>query len=206
MMTCDQGLNQVAVDLVNRQDTDFAHVIRIRSEVYGIPVEKCADEIDEYSEIHLARIGGKPVGTLRITRAARGPLDSESYFPFEMICRFRERLASANRFCVLKCEAQGGRVARRLVEAAWRHGLVRGVRIDVIDVNVRGVAYYKRLGYKLLKGEEFVHPLLGTPSLTMAFTTEPWRVTPIAHLFKHVEDPVTSGDIQEWLIEGNLDE
>lgn len=60
-----------------------------------------------------------------------------------------------------------------MVEVAWRRALADGIRIDVIDVNVRAVRYYQKLGYVLVPGSEFVHPVLHTPSVVMYLALQP---------------------------------
>lgn len=82
------------------------------------------------------------------------------------------------------------RVARMLIETAWWDGLPHGIRLDIIDVNVRAVAYYRRLGYTLLPGNAFIHPLLKTPSEVMVCTVDPACHGPLQTVFADCSDPL----------------
>lgn len=82
------------------------------------------------------------------------------------------------------------RVARMLVETAWWDGLPHGIRLDIIDVNLRAVAYYRRLGYTLLSGNSFIHPLLKTPSEVMVCPVDPACDGPLQEVFANCSDPL----------------
>ncbi len=203
-MQSTRQFDSIVADLIDvqRVSTDhcrFDDVRQIRADAYGLSPREAVDAQDEYSEIWLALVGGRPSGTLRITRASQGKLDCEEHFPASLLNRFRSQIASANRFCLDPALRQRSGVASALISAAWKLGLMQGVRLDVIDVNAQRTGYYTRLGYHAVVAPTFTHPLLRTRSVVMAFTTEPWRPTPLQRLFVDIADPITTEDIRPWL-------
>jgi hypothetical protein len=188
----------VMIERVASDEAAFKDVLALRAAGYAIAPGRCRDETDDYSDVVVAYVEGRPAGTLRITHAMRGRLDCEEHFPAALVERHRPRLGSASRFCVGR-HGVGLPIARMLIEAGWRLALDQGTRLDIIDVHARATRYYRRLGYHLLHWPGFTHPLLGTPSRVMAFTTEPDRATPLAHLLAGLEDHVRVQEIREWL-------
>ncbi|MBX3739461.1 MAG: hypothetical protein KF712_00615 [Akkermansiaceae bacterium] len=164
--------------------------MELRSEVYGIPRNAAADPADGYSTLWLVRRDGIPSATLRVTYARNGPLDCEANFPPDLLARYRAIISSSSRFCMKRDVPPEARVARMLIETAWRDGLPHGIRLDIIDVNVRAMAYYRRLGYTLLPGNSFIHPLLKTPSEVMVCTVDPACHGPLQMVFADCPDPL----------------
>lgn len=157
-------------------------VLDIRKQAYRSlsAAEPCP--VDRYSSIWLLTASGQPAGTIRVTHATGGPLDCEPQFPAFFRSFYSEITGSASRFCLLPRLSHQFQAARILAEYAWANALDCGIRCDVIDVNFRAIPYYRRLGYQLLRGHAFLHPLLDTHSRVMVAVANPAFTGRLSHL------------------------
>lgn len=76
------------------------------------------------------------------------------------------------------------------------HQLSMGIRIDVIDVHERAIAYYRRLGYLLVKDSFFVHPFWKTPSRVMVIAADADRPCALQHVFVDVSNPLSTDQLR----------
>lgn len=193
--------HHLVVSTVAATGEEYGMILDIRQRAYRSlsAAEPCP--VDGYSTLWLLTAAGQPIGTIRVTQAARGPLDCEPQFPHFFRSVYPEITGSASRFCLCPQAPPQFQAARILAEYAWADALDCGIRCDVIDVNCRAIAYYQRLGYRLLRGHAFQHPLLGTPSRVMVAIAHPaftGRLSPLlampadasgtAHLLKTLRD------------------
>lgn len=175
----------LAVSAVTAASQEYGTILDIRKRAYRAfsAAEPCP--VDSYSTLWLLTAAGQAIGTIRVTQAACGPLDCESQFPNFFRSAFPSITGSASRFCLCPHVLPQFQAARILAEYAWADALDRGIRCDVIDVNCRAIPYYRRLGYLLLRGHVFQHPLLGTPSRVMVAVANPafaGRLSPLLAL------------------------
>ncbi|WP_067487621.1 GNAT family N-acetyltransferase [Actinomadura hibisca] len=111
-------------------EADRKEALAIRLQVFvaeqGVPVELELDELDEGAEHFLARMGGAPVGTVRMVR--------------------RDGVAVLGRLAVLS-EARGTGLGAALVRAV--EGRAREVGLGSVELHAQTAvrAFYERLGY-----------------------------------------------------------
>ena|GEM_PF-6033418 len=156
-----------------------------------VPVPKAAapkkDAYDGYSSHYCASVNGEPV-VLRVTHAARGPIECQEYYPVALLAH-REILVSSSRFYARDDRVVGRDVPMKLLKSAWSAGAKIGARIDVTNCHIRGVLYYSRIGYVPIASGQFKHPILGTPSQSILITADPDHPSPFQSIFSALPDP-----------------
>ncbi|MBD3176995.1 MAG: GNAT family N-acetyltransferase [Armatimonadia bacterium] len=192
--SCDRA--GVVVGRVHGCTQAIDDVCRIRANAYKTAVTG-PDAYDAYSRHYVVLHRGRPVGTMRTTRATDGPLDSQDHYPTSLLRALHEVIASASRFCVPPGPPLEVRVARMLVETVWAAEARDGVRVDIINAHRRGVLYYARLGYLLLRDYYFVHPVLSTPSYVLVLPASRVMPGPLRELVGGVDNPVLPEEIEQ---------
>ena len=192
-------LRVIEADTSSRAYND---IIGMRSELcekYGFPRAWAADKVDDYSTLYCAYADDRPVGTIRVTRAADGKLTYEDFYPARLLADFRDRIGSGARFIVRQDLPPGMQIARVLIETAWLDQFRRGIRLDIIDAHPRALRYYERLGYRLIAGSHFVNPRAGWPSYVMVYAATDRQGGPLRHLFEGLEDPISAETLERYV-------
>lgn len=192
--------DHVGSNRIEIRSSSFAQTLTdarsVRATVYGAESPGVVDDIDAHSTVYCAYVDGTAVGTLRVTRARLGPIDCESFYPPSLLNRFRDLIGSASRYCVLPGTSANLRIGRLLVEGGWIEHADMGCRLDLIDVREEFVGYYRRMGYLLIAGHQFIHPVWATRSRVMVYPVDPERPGPLSHLFVGIERPMTEAELR----------
>ena len=124
-----------------------------------------SDPLDDFGYTFLAVEGGQTIGTLRVNLAREGSLGVlEELYGMRQSANYPDAIAVCTKFIVRKSR-RGGAAATKLISAAVRCGLERGVRDCYIDCVPTLLPYYKALGFTVA-GREFFHRENG-PSIPM---------------------------------------
>ena len=128
----------VTVVDIARDDAERATCYAIRTAVFvdeqGVPLDEELDEHEALATHLLARIDGRPVGTLRWRVVPPG-------------------VAKIERVAVLR-EARGSGLGRVLVEEALRQAAAAGIPSAVLNAQISACDFYRRLGFVVV-GEPF---------------------------------------------------
>lgn len=174
--------HQLYIQKVLITDSAYAEILDLRQQAYGFPSTAEPCHVDTYSDLWLLSSSSGPIGTIRGTHAARGRMDCEEQFPPLFRHSFENITASASRFCLKPRLPHHLQAARILAEYAWAESLDCGIRCDVIDVNERAIPHYRRMGYQLIRGNVFEHPLLHTQSRVMVAVADSQFRGRLSHL------------------------
>ncbi len=188
---------------VGRVDTDepeYAFVRQLRETAYKIPFDEKERGLDAYSQLWLAMVGDRPVGTMRVTYARDGRVDCEEVLPSALLTKFRHTIGSAGRFAVPSDVPAEWRIARVLIDTTWSYAVAEGMRLDIITAKPRAIRYYERLGYHLVPDSEFEYALWGVPSHVMILPVDPGNKACSLHaVFKDAKDGLSYETLAAWL-------
>ncbi|MFT4625813.1 MAG: putative GNAT family N-acyltransferase [Myxococcota bacterium] len=149
----------------------LAEVYRLRRRIYVdelgvlgpdhpfVDGDALRDPYDAYSHQLLLREDGRPIGTLRLTVAAYGPLELEAYTDAPI--GSDRQVAEGTRFMVSRASRRGPG-ARLLILAAYRHLRTIGVHRVICAGKVGNLGrYYANVGFARLSSESFTYDLVG---------------------------------------------
>lgn len=179
----------------------YRDVLAVRAAAYCRSADLLVSDVDDRADLLCMYLGRRPVATISVSWAHRGPLDSEAFYPAALVARYRSSLTSAYRFGIPADGAGSCRhkLSRVLVESTWRDCLQRGARLDLINARESMVPYYKRLGYLIVRDSFFRHPVFGTPSYVMLLPASSHRVSRLQALFGDCRDPVHVEELAAFL-------
>jgi hypothetical protein len=137
--------------------------------------------VDDYSDHYCMLVDDEPVGSLGVTRLIDGPVFLSEYVPQLLSDNFYDTLCSAYRFRILSEFRRtsplvpGINLSRHIVREVWREQLMKGVRLDVINIESSYIPLYQRMGYEICEGFDYIDPALGTPSSIMYLAADVGR-------------------------------
>jgi predicted GNAT family N-acyltransferase len=140
MRTVGSGTVMTQVEIVEAEgEAARGQAFEVRRLVFvveqGVPAAFEFDEADRTSSHLLARVDGRPVGTLRLRWPSAG-------------------IAKIERVAVLP-EARGLKIGRRLVQAALGLARERGCEAALLHAQVRVRRFYEELGFEAV-GDTFI--------------------------------------------------
>jgi hypothetical protein len=157
------------------------------------------DVFDRTADHYLLFRDGVPILAMRVNQARRGPMDCEEFYPGNLLSVFRNMVGSASRLIKAK-EARGNASETfSLIAAVWRDQFLDGMRIDLINVHMPMIPFYRRLGYRTVPHSRFKHPRLGTDSLVMFLTANACGDSRIADAFGTAHDPVLMATLESQI-------
>jgi hypothetical protein len=131
------------------------------------------DDAFDVNAIHyLLEVDGRPSISMRVHRAADGPMECEEFYPAALRAEHRAVVASASRLVARATSGRDPASVRDFVRSVWRDQLAMGTRLDLVNVAQPMVGYYRRLGYLLVPNSGFIHPRLGTQSVVMLMAAD----------------------------------
>jgi hypothetical protein len=158
---------------------------------------------DGYSEFYCAYVDGRPLGALTATRAGRGRLACEEYYPRDFLREERDRVVSTTQLNVITPTETDGfsrrRIIRLLVTRMWQDQLARGIRYDLIHASVRHMATYRQLGYLQVARSFFVHPVSRAPSYVMLLPADRSHACCVHDLFRGLTSPASAENAGKYL-------
>jgi hypothetical protein len=145
---------------------DFAVIRKVRQEQQGL--QDCFDSYDAYAD-HYAMLDKdqNPVFVMRVNQARKGPLDCEQFYPQKLLNKHKQVLCSASRFMRSKHFPANPTLANRFLHLVRADQVLDGMVGDIINAHTPMFVYYKKIGYELVVGHDFIHPRLGTESKVM---------------------------------------
>jgi hypothetical protein len=157
--------------------------------------------VDDYSDLFCLYYNGIPIGSVGATRAINGPIFMEEFCPPSLMDQYRDFIVSAYRFRLIQKFRRSSPYAKGMtlsfitVKEGWREQLRKGAGIDVINIEASYVPLYKRLGYLLYEGSEYIDPVLGTPSCIMFLPVDPTRSSIIQDIITEEHSIVLADDV-----------
>ena len=146
----------------------YEDLLYVRGQAYGLPARETAAAFDGYSELYCGYIADRPVAAFAATRAIRGRVDCEEFYPGNFVSAFRHKLTSTARYCRIPNPAVGNQVAQLMVGLSLRDQIVEyGARVFVGNTQAHLLNYYSRLGYQIVSGQAFIHPRWQTRSVVL---------------------------------------
>jgi len=170
----------------------FDAVLHVRRIENSTPV---VFDFDHYSQQYCLLHQSTPVGSMTITRHIHGPLDCSECYPHNLLEVYGPVLGSACKFRINPFPFSGFRTLRLMIREVWRDRLQDGTRLDLINAEQKLVPFYKRIGYSVIKGSDFFHPMLGTKSVSLMLATDPTRRSFLRDLFERLPDPLLLIDV-----------
>jgi hypothetical protein len=181
----------------NVEHPKYQDILFVRSQVYKTTAEETRLSDDLYAELYCAYLNDQPIASLRTLRASRCHLDCEQYYPNRLMLAFRNQIGSASRLCSMGIRTAAGNTGRLLINLAWVDQIALGSRIDVINVKLSMINYYKKLGYYNLSDSFFIHPSWNTPSCVMLIPVDDEIESPLQKIFSLAKDPIRLIDIEK---------
>lgn len=160
---------------------------------------------DTYSDHYCTYVEDQPVGCLSVTRALDGNIFLQEFCPPRLLEAFGDTLVSAYRFRIIdKYRISSPRVpgislSKMMVREAWREQMAKGASLDVINIEMTHVPFYRRMGYLDCPDSYYEDPVLGTPSCVMFFPVDPGRKSIIQDIIKPTDIHTTVEDVLNCL-------
>jgi hypothetical protein len=193
------GDNNVRILRINVESPLFRDVLILRgSRLIGHAGSR-GDMVDEYSCHYIATRSDEVLGSLRVTKASKGPLDCEKFYPSNLLQAFRPCVFSGSKFVFKSKLPNGSCIARLLFETAFAESIKSGARLDIINAQKKHLRYYSSMGYFLIRDSFFTHPVCGTPSYVMCCPADPKRNCKLAKFFVDVPDPMSLEDVKRYV-------
>lgn len=194
------SFDELGVRILKSNDSGHIYddVLSIRSQIYGLPLSKVRAKGDEYSEHYCAYVNGQPLIILRATQARKGKIDCEEFYPPQLMTELRDIIISTTRFCSINRGTMPG-LSLLLVQTLCLDQINQGMRIDIINVRLEMIDYYKNLGYVPIPDSSFIHPYWKTNSIAMILPTNPHRETKFKADFETLPDSLTYEDLLPYL-------
>lgn len=162
----------LSVCKVSTSTSAFDAVLAIRNAVSQGRATN-TDAHDECADIYLLTSHNKPIATMRVNQAHRSALDCEEFYPQSFIHQYRSIICSASRFARHPSAPADISLMRILIREVRKDQYLSGMRVDLINVHISMIAFYARMGYKLLCNSHFIHPRLGSSSYVMFLISRP---------------------------------
>ena len=89
--------NEITIVKTAANGIVYRDILSVRCQVNDVDIQTAANPNDMSADLYCIYLGGRPVGTMRVTRASNGKLDCEEYYPAELVERYRDRIGSAHR-------------------------------------------------------------------------------------------------------------
>jgi hypothetical protein len=172
----------------------FGDLVRVRQQS-GARVNNF--EFDSYSFHYGLVHQGEVIGTMTVTRASDGPLDCEQAYPSRLVQTFRDYISSPCKFRIQRGSFSSFRTLRTMLRYMWQDQLSFGCRAMLINADLKLVSFYRRIGFDVMDGSEFIHPLLKTSSVCMHMLAEPTRKSFFSDLFEKVNNVIPQRHWQE---------
>lgn len=203
VMTAELEREVCAAEVVphcfDASDPLYANVIALAATAYRRPADRVAAVEDKHSDIYALERGGKLVGTITVTQARRGLIESQEQLPTGLLSAFGDRACYAYRLAVDASAAPGERLGRLLMRLSYSDGLAHGMRLALASVRPEMAEYYRRVGYVSLTGSEFCQPRFGTPHRFVACPADPQRSSLFTDLCRHLTDPLPLAALTPFL-------
>ncbi|TWT98827.1 N-acyl amino acid synthase FeeM domain-containing protein [Neorhodopirellula pilleata] len=169
-------------------DSSFEHIQQIRSQRGG---HQLYFDFDAYSFHYCLSVDRERIGTLTATMADEGQLDCQDYYPPKLIQEYADIIFSPCKFAIQRSRYSSMRLMRLMVRETWRDLLSQGCRLSLMNARREMVPFYRRMGFHIIAGSDFVHPTCGTDSQVMYMTADPQQRSYFADLFEFIDDAPT---------------
>ena len=144
----------------------------IRSSAYAIKSLSVETDCDKLSDIYILFKDGYGVATVGGTLCSLGTPDCNEFYPRKLLSLFSSRVLCPYRLAVRPEVAGGGRFfSRTILQEGWRDQISKGARIMIMSAHRPMLPYYFRLGFRVVDGFDFTHPVLGTDSVVLALAS-----------------------------------
>ena len=114
---------------------------------------------DRYSYHYCLFVDAEPVGTLTATRGVDGEMDCQQMYPESLLEAHADSVFSPCKFRIKRNRFSSFRLMRLMVREFWRDQLDIGSRLAVMNASLDLIAFYERIGFYVIEGSEFVHPV-----------------------------------------------
>ncbi len=163
-----------ATGIVIRRDfgieNDFFDEVRAVRRHGSSPVENF---FDSYSYHYLLTHHEEPVGTMTMTQLVDGLLDCQDHYPDRLLHLLGNQIVSATKLRINPCECSSIKTLRRFIGCAFQDHFSLGCRLNLMNAEKKLVPFYRRMGFEVVKGFEFEHPILGTDSVVLVLAFDP---------------------------------
>ncbi|MCM2374129.1 N-acyl amino acid synthase FeeM domain-containing protein [Aporhodopirellula aestuarii] len=156
----------------------------------GAEGERAEFEFDRYSYHYGLFVDDQPVGTMTATRLADGQIDCAHAYPPGVLRTFADEIYSTCKFRIHRSRCSSMKTLRMMVRAVWRDQLSLGSRLVLINAEKNLVPFYRRMGFHVIAGSDFVHPVLETQSVALMMSADPTRRSFFSDLFEDLCDPL----------------
>ncbi|EMI55912.1 N-acyl amino acid synthase FeeM domain-containing protein [Rhodopirellula sallentina] len=171
----------------------YDQIVKIRSDEQG---QRSEFGFDRYSYHYALFVDDRPVGTMTATRLADGKIDCEEAYPQKLLRTFRDEIYSTCKFRIHRSRCSSMKTLRAMVRAVWQDQLSLASRLVLINAETTLVPFYRRMGFHVIEGSDFVHPALGTESVALMMPADPNRRSFFSDLFDDLEDPLWMDVVQ----------
>lgn len=173
----------------------YDHVLKVRQDEDG---HAAKFDFDAWSTHYVLFYESDPIGSMTVTRHKDGPVDCDEFYPKVLFQRYGDVLVSICKFRIRQGSHTGLGTFRTMTRAVWRNLLEVGVRVDVINIEKSNMVAFRRIGYQVIEGSDFVHPKLGTDSIAMVLSADPTRRSFFSDLFEtEIEQPVLMAEVMQ---------
>lgn len=150
---------------------------------------------DEHSYHYGLIDGDRAVGTLTATRLADGEMDCQTQYPSPIREAFRSQIYSTCKLRIAAGRHSSFRTLRMMLRHVWKDQLELGSRLVLINTERKMTSFYQRVGFEVIEGTDFIHPLLHTDSICMLLRADPSSRSFFADLFQGVEPTLSRQQI-----------
>ncbi|WP_052329611.1 N-acyl amino acid synthase FeeM domain-containing protein [Rhodopirellula sp. SWK7] len=157
---------------------------------FGVEGEQAEFDFDRYSYHYGLFVDDQPVGTMTATRLSDGEIDCAHAYPSNVMRVFHDEIYSTCKFRIQRSRCSSMRTLRAMVRAVWQDQLTLGSRLVLINAEQNLVPFYRRMGFHLIAGSDFVHPVLGTQSVALMMSADPTRRSFFTDQFENLCDPL----------------
>jgi len=154
------------------------------------------DGVDQYSTTYCLYFNNIPAAAMRVTRPLEGILDNEQYFPRPIIEAFRHLLGASSRLVRSDEWRSAPWITKLLMQETWRDNIRLGIRIDLSTCRHSILAYYERLGYRVICNTYFRNPFRNTDNHVMLMTAEQQKSSFFHDVFKNCNNIITHTEIE----------
>lgn len=138
---------------------------------------------------------GTAVGAMTTTCCMDGAVDQDQFYPRSLLHTHQSCVFSSCKLRINPFKLQGLGSFRLLVQSAWSYLLHLGLRIDVMNCEVDKRSRYEAVGYRCLKGFDFVHADLGTASRVMILSADPNHPSLFRKSFRSLTNQVSLAEL-----------
>ena len=122
--------------------------------------QRIVDPLDDHGDVFGAWEGDDLVGTVRVNRLSRDPLDNyRDIYRLNRLSEYDLKRSSISTRFMLSPHVRRSKVASQLLESAFEHCLRHGVEVDYCDCNDPLLGFFKQVGYS--PERRITHPEYG---------------------------------------------